>query len=120
MINYVYYNEIKQPRYYIIFNLIISMFQEIYELFSEILQLKFKNSLMEIADIYHSLIIFIFMSITPKKIWLSPYLWGLIYILSLGIAPYKHGFRYIKHKCIRSIQHCLKGDHICNTNKSRV
>ncbi len=120
MITYVYYNEIIQPRYYIIINLIISMFQEIYELLIELIQLKFKNAFIEFADIYHSFIIFICMSLTPKKLWLSSYFWGVIYILSFGIAPYKHGLRFIKHRCIRSIKHCLKADHICNINKTRV
>ncbi len=120
MIGYVRDNEIMIPRYLIIYNLILSLCQEFREFIIELFQFKLKDSLMELFDIWHTIIIFIFMILSPKKFWISRNMWSIIYILSFGISPIKHGNRYIRHKCIRNINHCLKGDHKCIITKKHV
>ncbi len=117
MICYIRDNEIIIPRTYIYYNLIIGILQELKEFIIEIIHLRFKDALIELFDIWHALIVFIFMLLTPKSVWLSRKIWTIIYFISVGIAPFKHGNRYIDHKCIRNINHCLKNDHICNVNR---
>lgn len=121
MIEYVNYNEITETRLDISIGQLIGIIEEIVELGKAIYSLNYREILVEFCDIWHSIVIFIFMCFSPRLLWCTKPFWLAIAFLSALYPIKKHASRYLEHGCIRNHKHCLRKDHTCIVNsKARV
>ena len=115
MIEYTKLNEYEHSRSLLLKNFLLTLKEEGKEIIDEICNFNLIGFIKELGDIWHSIVHFSVLTVLPKKLWLSKYTWYFIFILSLGIIPYKHGMRYERWNCIRNYKHCKTDDHVCNS-----
>lgn len=115
IVEYIHLNEIRNSRWNVIKTNMYGIYDEAVEVINEILAFNIRNTLYELLDLYHSILIFIVFLVFPKSLWISKDLWNIVFYLSLFATPMKHGIRYSKYHCIRSPPHCMKRTHMCRS-----
>lgn len=120
MVEYINLNEITKSRWYVIKTNILGIYDETIEVINEILCFNIRNIIIELLDLYHSVLILFVFILLPKCYWTNEYVWNIMFYISFIITPVKHGKRYIYNHCIRSSQHCIKRTHICRSLKKIV
>lgn len=120
MSNYTRRNNIKQISFNNKIKLVINVeslwkafCDESHEFIYEIKNFNLIASLLELGDVWHTFVKYIMGLILPKNIFVSPFLWAILFLFLLPTS-FKHGKRYFWYQCIRNHKNNNNLDHICN------
>jgi hypothetical protein len=116
MINYNETNDKNSTRQLLLLNLIPALFEELREYMHDLVNFRFMNAFLELNDVYHTIIVTLVMLFSPKFITNQVYIWYLVFFWSGILTPAKHGLRYLKYGCIRSLNNCKNNEHNCINN----
>lgn len=90
-----------------------SIINEIFELIEAIKQYQLFDIILELFDVFHSVIKYIIISIMPQYIYCNIILWSIVYFFVLPCSI-KLGNRFKKYNCIRNHKNKNNRDHNCN------
>lgn len=116
MVKYRKANEPNLSRIQALLNILPALIDESKEFLYALRKFQIKESFFELNDIYHTIVLSIVYTILPKVLLNNVYTFYFVFFMSGVLTPAKHGIRYLKYGCIRSIEHCKHNDHNCVNN----
>lgn len=90
---------------------------ELFEVFDELRHGRWKSLFDELADLWHTIVVLGVRTFLPMNVQTRPWIWYIVFFWAGIKTPWKHGTRYLDHRCIRSAKHCKTKDHVCSNNR---
>lgn len=94
-----------------------ALVDELVEVIDELRQCQWKSLFDELADLWHTFVVLIVRAFLPMRAQTWVWVWCLVFFWAGIKTPWKHGSRYLDHRCIRSVKHCKTKDHFCANNR---
>ena len=97
-------------------NFLPAIYGEFRECLRKLTSLKLIDAFLELNDIFHTIITTFLIFLLPNCVTKSKCIWYFVFFSSGVFSPVKHGRRYIKYGCIKTLNLCRANDHNCINN----